>query len=80
MAKKNYTVRVFEVHFVDVPVEAESADLAKDLVKTMVATGDHADAGELGYSHVMDSETWDVSTNGQVVRSQGFAAEPPGGA
>ena len=72
--KKKYTVRVFEVHFVDVPVEAENAEAAKDLVRDMVKTGDHADAGELEYSHVMDSVSWDVSTDGQVVRSQGFSA------
>lgn len=55
-----FKVRIFEVHSVEIEVQADTADGAKLAAKRLVDNGQYLDMGELEFSHVMDSAMWDV--------------------
>jgi len=54
-----FTVNVKEVHTLPVEVEANNADEAREIAKTMIADCT-ADFDVLEYSHTLPSSEWEV--------------------
>lgn len=53
-----YLVRVYEVHSIDIQVDAESLERAKEIANDMIEIGDNINDSE--YSYTMEPEDWEV--------------------
>lgn len=52
-----YVVKVYEIHFVEFEVDADSPESAKEKAEDLLIEGDDI---ETKYSHTMDSDDWTV--------------------
>lgn len=60
MKNKSYIVKVYEVHTIEIPIEATSVEKAFEKVKKSIAKGS-IDHSNMEYNYTLDSDEWSIS-------------------